>query len=130
MQPKHWKLGNISKPNFNDEVYDYLDSVLGNLYSQNEKAKDTRLIVREIMDNVARHGIANGTQSVSLQLTNIGTNTIEVKISHDGQNFDPFDTNSNCHFIKSIKSRLQIQTKMHLGDGAPRFNLNITVNIQ
>ncbi len=129
MSKRSWRLAPGNRGTFNDEVYAQLDSVLGNLYSQNERSKDVRLIVREIMDNVAKYGVQKGTQNVSLEIKKIETNKVEVKITHDGPHFDPFDEESDCSFIKSIKERLRIKIKIHLGDSAPRYNIHIEVDI-
>lgn len=117
---KEWKVNQISREDLNDQLYDGMNIL--NKYlaepSTHSKAYDSKLLIREIVDNIYKYDSAF---SIRVEIEINAQKDIEIKIIHNGSDFDPFDPKNNCNLIRKIKDDITFKPSMSFGDSMKRI---------
>lgn len=116
-----------------DRIYDILNELLAGYIGvgkdTHEGATDTKFFIDEIADNFLRYdGLF---QNVDIDISiNSTTLEIELKISHDGNDFDPLSADSKCYKIKAAANRIQAEPQSITVGSEEKLKFKLKFNLK
>lgn len=129
MVRKEWKKKDITRGEFNRELYAVLDMTLQS-YKTNppsDRYNDARLIPREILDNLYRH---NSALTIILTTDINDKDQLTIEIFHDGEEFNPFDPSKKCPLLWEREQEYKFNsTFMRTNIGNLRLTLKFDLSI-
>lgn len=94
-----------------DEIYSWLDEVFGSDFSSPvplQSKIDTKFFLDEIADNFLIHDGSFETAKIDVSISRQSLD-VDIKVYHDGREFNPLDVGSTCHNIKAAAARLKLK---------------------
>ena len=116
-----------------DRIYTVLDQIFGQYLgfqkNTHKSAVDSQFYVDEFADNFLLHDGQFNTADIDIWLDDESLD-VRIKVTHDGNDFDPLDPNAQCVNIRNAAARLTVSPQTSNFGDRERKSVSIKYNLK